>query len=135
MRIAVALVSSAFLAATPAGTQAQTFGRVTAYNADSLRTYNADGGRRSPGTPASQLPNPPIAIVDIQPGGRIGIVNRGNERIYVRGMDVEFELNDAGRELAGCRPVVSNNRAAGTVVAGTRAGGGSSTDCIAGGGR
>lgn len=129
MRTAVALISGAILASTPIAALAQTLGQVTAYNDATLRTYNPDGGRRSATTPISDLAAPPTAIVDIQSGGRIGIVDRNGQRVFVRGMDVDFTLNELGRARAGCQPVASANRPAGAVVAGQRAGGGSSTDC------
>lgn len=131
MRTAFALVSGAILASSPIAALAQTLGQVTAYNDATLRTYNPDGGRRSTATPISELATTPTAIVDIQSGGRIGINDRNGQRVFVRGMDVDFELNDLGRARAGCQPVTSANRAAGAVVAGQRAGGGSSTDCAA----
>lgn len=130
----IALAGAVLIAPlTPA--LAQTLGVVRAYNAETLRTYRADGSRLSPATPRSDLPPLPTPIVDIQPGGRIGISTGGSEPIYLRGLDIDFELNEAGRELSSCRPVTASNRAAGSVAVGTRAGGGSSTDCIAGGGR
>lgn len=132
MRTAFALISGAILASVPFAGMAQTLGQVTAYNDTTLRTYNPDGGRRSSATPVSELISPPTAIVDIQSGGRIGIIDRNGQRVFVRGMDVDFELNDLGRARAGCQPVASANRPAGAVVAGQRAGGGSSTDCAAG---
>jgi len=130
MKVAVALLAS-FIALAPVSTQAQTLGRITAYHADPLRTYDADGGRISAATPRSNFPATPTPIVAVRPGGRIGVTDNTGQVVFLRGIDVDFELNDAGRALTECRPVGSSNRASGAVVVGTRAGGGSSTDCVA----
>lgn len=104
------------------------YGRITAYNRPQIRLYDADGraaGRMERGDlPAN------ATIVDIRPGGGLGIILDG-EVFYIRGIDVEFELNAAGS--ARCSPASSSTRAEGQISTGTYAGGGSSTDCRLGG--
>lgn len=126
-----AFLGAALLVAAPTFAIAQNYGRVTAYNAETLRTYNQDGSRRDAAMPRADLPQTPTTIVAVQ-SGRVGVRGRDNSTIFLRGLDIDFELNDAGRAQTACRPVASANRAGGAVVAGTRAGGGSSTDCSTG---
>lgn len=135
MKVIAVLFAICLLLATPGLALAQNYGQVTRYNADTFRTYGQDGGRLSIATPVSDLPGLPATIRDVQPNGRLGILAADGQLIFVRGMDVEFTLNAAGQERIVCRPTTSNNRAAGAIITGQRAGGGSSADCLVGSGQ
>lgn len=116
----------AIVVAGPIEAMAQTgdFGRITAYNRPQIRLFDANG-RAVDTVPRGDLPAN-ATIVDIRPGGGLGI-RVGGEVVYVRGIDVEFDLNDAGS--ARCAPASSSTRAEGQISTGTYAGGGASTDC------
>ena len=103
-------------------------GRITAYNRTQIRLFDANG--RSVDTVSRGDLPANATIVDIRPGGGLGIIIDGDV-VYVRGIDVEFDLNDAG--TARCAPASSSTRAEGQISTGTYAGGGSSTDCRLGG--
>lgn len=115
---------------TPLEAAAQTgnFGRITAYNRPQIRLFDANG-RAVETVPRGDLPAN-ATIVDIRPGGGLGIQLDGTV-VYVRGIDVEFDLNEAGS--ARCTPASSSTRAEGQISTGTYAGGGASTDCRLGG--
>lgn len=126
------LLLAAVLVAAPLAAAAQdgNFGRVTRYNREQVRLFNADGtsaGRAD----RDDLPAN-ATIVDIRPGGGLGI-QHGGRVVYVRGIDVEFQLNEAGS--ARCASAGGGQRADGDLSTGTYAGGGSSQDCRIGGGR
>ena len=115
----------------PAVVQAQdtVLGRITAYNRPELRAFDADGRPLSERIRSSSLPaNAPI--VALRPGGGVGI-RHGGQIVYLRGIDVEFELNDAG--TAQCLAAGGATRESGAISTGTYAGGGSSRDCRLGG--
>lgn len=116
----------ALVVAGPIEAAAQTgnFGRITAYNRSQIRLFDANG-RSIETVRRGDLPAN-ATIVDIRPGGGLGIVLDGDV-VYVRGIDVEFDLNEAGS--ARCAPASSSTRAEGQISTGTYAGGGASTDC------
>ncbi len=126
------LALAALLAdSTPAVVQAQdtVLGRVTAYNRAELRGFDAEGQALPERLRSRDLPaNAPI--VALRPGGGVGI-RHGGQIIYLRGIDVEFELNDAGS--AQCLAAGGATRESGAISTGTYAGGGSSRDCRLGG--
>ncbi|WP_296817751.1 hypothetical protein [Brevundimonas sp.] len=123
--------AAALLAATPAFVQAQdtVLGRVTAYNRAELRAFDSDG--RPLGQPIRSRDLPANApIVALRPGGGVGI-RHGGQIIFLRGIDVEFQLNESGS--AQCLAASGATRESGAISTGTYAGGGSSRDCRLGG--
>lgn len=128
--LACSLPVAMAVTAPPAYAQTATgnFGRITAYNRPTIRLYDANG-RALDQIPRNNMPAN-ATIVDMRSGGGLGIIMDG-EVVYLRGIDVEFELNQAGS--ARCAPASSSTRAEGQISTGTYAGGGSSTDCRLGG--
>lgn len=120
----------AAMAASPVVAQTATgnYGRITAYNRPTIRLYDANGRTLDQMSRGDMPAN--ATIVDMRSGGGLGIIMDG-EVVYVRGIDVDFELNQAGS--ARCTPAGSSTRAEGQISTGTYAGGGSSTDCRLGG--
>jgi hypothetical protein len=115
----------------PAQAQPQTgnYGRIVSYNRPTIRLYDADG-RLQETVPRDEMSRN-ITIVDIRSGGGLGIIFE-NRVLYVRGIDVEFELNNSG--VAACNSAgAAQQRAEGAMSTGTYAGGGSSRDCRVGG--
>lgn len=100
-------------------------GRVIRYRVAEVRLYDETGRPTGERRAASQLPAG-ADILEARSGGLIAIRTAAGP-VYLRGIDVEFQLNNAVGEV--CRPVVVPGRGAGTVTAGTNAGGGSSRDC------
>lgn len=119
---------AALVIAGPLPAVAQTatgnYGRITAYNRAQIRVFDAEG-RALERMDRGDLPANAV-IVDIRPGGGLGILVDGSV-VYVRGIDVEFDLNEAG--AARCAPASGAGRAEGQISTGTYAGGGASTDC------
>jgi len=104
-------------------------GAITAYKPEMLRVYSQTGVRLDGQRSRADLPPLPTTIVAIGDGGQLG-VRSGNTNIFLRGMDVDFTLNEAGRARIGCSQVSAGVRPQGAVVPGPRAGGGSSDDCL-----
>ncbi|HRH20299.1 MAG TPA: hypothetical protein PLE81_06620 [Brevundimonas sp.] len=133
----IAVVGAVLLTASPDPVQAQTqsqaqtgnYGRIVSYNRPSIRLYDANG-RLQETVPRNQMSRD-ITIVDIRSGGGLGIIFE-NRLLYVRGIDVQFELNNSG--VAACNAASgAQQRAEGAMSTGTYAGGGSSRDCRVGG--
>ena len=126
--LAFAILAMGLPIQATAQTATGNFGRITAYNRPQIRLFDADG-RALERVDRGDLPDN-ATIVDIRPGGGLGILIDGSV-VYIRGIDVEFELNAAG--TARCAPTSGSARAEGQISTGTYAGGGSSTDCRLGG--
>lgn len=125
----LALLTSAALLAVPAVVQAQeALGVITAYKRDSLRAFDAEGRPLPAPVRASDLPaNAPI--VATLPGGGLGVRHNG-QVIYLRGIDVDFQLT--GGDAERCLATTSAARPDGALSTGTHAGGGTSRDCRVG---
>lgn len=126
-RILAATLTLSLGSVVPGAAQTGSFGTITAYNGEMLRTYTATGvvlGER----PRSELPALPTAIVAIGAGRRLG-VRLGTTTVFLRGRDVAFALNEAGQDEIACSEVAAGARSAGSLVAGPRVGGGGSQDC------
>ena len=129
----IAAVGAVLLASSPAPIEAQTqtgnYGRIVSYNRPAIRLYDANGRLQETVRREEMTPN--ITIVDIRSGGGLGVIFEGRV-LYVRGIDVEFELNSSG--TARCNSAGGGQqRAEGAMSTGTYAGGGSSRDCRVGG--